>query len=253
MNAHINRLLPSAAARLDDDSILDAYRFPDEPWLRMNFVSSIDGAATRNGLSGSLGGDADRRIFELLRRQADVILIGAGTVRAEGYAAMRLQDDAVRWRLQRGRSEHPSFAIVSGSLDLDPESAVFADAPSRPIVYTLSTASPSRREALTPVADVVDAGTDWLDPTKVREDLAARGMLHIHSEGGPTLFGAFIAGGAVDEICLTLAPAVDAGDAGRISHSAHAVPTEMRLAALLEADGELFLRYVRAAAEHAGA
>lgn len=248
MTTHINRLLPSAETRVDDDNILDAYRFPDQPWLRMNFVSSIDGAATRNGLSGSLGGDADRRIFDLLRRQGDVILIGAGTVRAEGYGAMRLQDDAVRWRLQRGKTQHPAFALVSGSLDLDPESAVFADAPSRPIVYTLSAASQTRREALAQVADVVDVGTDALDPMKVREDLAARGLLHIHAEGGPSLFGAFIAGGAVDEVCLTVAPALDAGDAGRISHSEHAVPTEMRLASLLEAEGELFLRYVRAGA-----
>lgn len=248
MTTHINRLLPSVQTHLDDDSILDAYRFPGQPWLRMNFVSSIDGAATRNGLSGSLGGDADRRIFELLRRQADVILIGAGTVRAEGYGAMRLQDDAVRWRLQRGKTEHPAFALVSGSLDLDPKSAVFADAPSRPIVYTLSSASETRRESLAQVADVVDAGSDALDPTTVREDLAARGLLHIHAEGGPSLFGAFIAGGAVDEVCLTVAPALDAGDAGRISHSAHAVPTEMRLASLLESESELFLRYVRAGA-----
>ncbi|KDA04848.1 hypothetical protein DC31_04860 [Microbacterium sp. CH12i] len=248
----MNRIWPRPADHIDDDSILDTYRFPDPSWLRMNFVSSIDGAATRSGRSGSLGGDADRRVFELLRRQADVILVGAGTVRAEGYGSMRLQDDAVRWRMERGVPEHPSFALVSGTLDLDPSSAVFTDAPSRPIVYTLGTAPESRRDALRPVADVVDAGADTLDPLKLREDLVARGLRHVHSEGGPSLFGAFIAAGAVDELCLTLASTLDAGDAGRISLSAHAAPTDMRLAAVLHAEEELFLRYVRAGLEQAG-
>lgn len=248
MNAEITRLWPQPAALLDDDRILETYAFPDESWLRMNFVSSIDGAATRDGRSGALGGDADRRVFELLRRQADVILVGAGTVRAEGYGAMRLQDDAVQWRGERGRSDHPSFALVSGSLNLDPESAVFTDAPTRPIIYTVSTAPRARREALRGVADVVDAGAGLLDPEKVRDDLVARGLRHIHAEGGPAVFGTFIAGGTVDEVCLTLASSLEAGNAGRISRSQHSAPTDMDLAALLRAGREIFLRYVRAGA-----
>lgn len=247
MNAEITRLWPQPAARIDDDSILETYEFPDEPWLRMNFVSSIDGAATRDGLSGELGGDADGRVFELLRRQADVILVGAGTVRAEGYGALRLQDDAVQWRRERGRSDHPSFALVSGSLNLDSEASVFTNAPTRPIIYTVGTAPDSRREALRPVADVVDAGAT-LDPMKVRDDLAARGLRYIHAEGGPSMFGTFIVAGAVDEVCVTLASSLEAGDAGRISHSSRSVPMDMDLAAILQADREIFLRYVRAGA-----
>lgn len=249
MNAEINRLWPHAAAQIDDDSILDTYAFPDESWLRMNFVSSIDGAATRHGRSGELGDDADRRVFELLRRQADVILVGAGTVRDEGYGAMRLQEDAVAWRLKWAMAEHPSFALVSGSLDLDPASDVFTDAPNRPIIYTIASASSGRREALRAVADVVDAGAENLNPVLVREDLARRGLRRIHSEGGPGLFGTFIAAGAVDEICLTLASSLEAGDAGRISRSPQAAPTDMNLAAVLQAERETFLRYVRAGYE----
>lgn len=246
MNADITRLWPQPAVRLDDDAILETYEFPDEHWLRMNLVSSIDGAATRDDRSGGLGDDADRRVFELLRRQADVILVGAGTVRAEGYGAMRLQDDAVQWRGERGRDEHPTFALISGTLDLDTDAPVFTDAPSRPIIYTVGAAPRGRREALRRVADVVDAGAEVLDPAMVRDDLAARGLRHIHAEGGPGVFGTFIAAGAVDEVCLTLASSLEAGSAGRISRSPRASPTDMDVAALLQADREIFLRYVRA-------
>lgn len=245
MNAAIDRLWPRPAAQIDDDTILASYAFPDGAWLRMNFVSSIDGAATRDGRSGGLGGDADRRVFELLRGQADVVLVGAGTVRAEGYGAMRLHDDAVTWRVERGMPEHPTLAVVSGSLDLDPAADLFADAPVRPIVYTVGTASVDRRAALAAVADVVDAGDEALDPTAVRTDLIARGLLRVHSEGGPSLFGSFTAAGAVDEICLTLASSLEAGAARRISHSPHAAPTDMDLAAVLRGEHELLLRYVR--------
>lgn len=248
MNAEISRLWPQPAARIEDDSILMTYEFPDESWLRMNFISSIDGAATRDGRSGGLGDDADRRVFELLRRQADVILVGAGTVRAEGYGAMRLEEDAVAWRVARGMAEHPSFALVSGSLNLDAESGVFTDAPNRPIIYTVGSAPAGRREVLRGVADVVDAGTETLDPKRVREDLASRGLRHIHAEGGPGLLGSFIAAGAVDEMCLTLASSLEAGDAGRVSHSPQSTPTGMDLAAILQAEREIFLRYVRAGA-----
>lgn len=245
MSARIDRLWPAPAEELGDDGILADYRPPEGPWLRMNFVSSIDGGATRDGRTEDLGGAADGRVFELLRRQADVVLVGAGTVRVEGYGAMRLADDAVVWRRERGLPAQPVFALVSGSLDLDPGSDVFADAPTRPIVYTVTTAPAGRREALSAVADVVDAGSETIEPRKVRADLEARGLLHVHAEGGPTLFGSFIAAGAVDELCLTIVAELDAGDAGRIAHSAHAVPTAMTLAALLKGDQELFLRYVR--------
>jgi len=246
MSAEIDRLWPHPATRLDDDSILESYVFRPGPWLRMNFVSSIDGAATRDGLSGGLGGDADTRVFELLRRQADVILVGAGTVRDEGYGAMRLEQDAVTWRITRGMTEHPSFALISGSLDLDPASEVFTDAPSRPIVYTVAAAAPDRRAALAAVADVVDVGDEELDPAMVRADLVARGLHRIHSEGGPGVFGAFIVAGAVDEVCLTLASSLEAGGAGRISHSSLAAPSDMDLATVLRAVRETFLRFTRA-------
>lgn len=245
MTARIDRLWPEPADELTDDDLLDVYAFPARgPWLRMNFISSLDGAATRSGRSGGLGDDADRRVFELLRCPAHAVLVAAGTVRTEGYGAMRLDGDATAWRTARGLAEHPVFALVTGSLNLDPASEVFADAPVRPIVYTSGSAPADRRAALERVADVVAVGEGEVDLGAVKADLADRGHTRIHSEGGPSLFGSMLAQGTVDELCLTLAPTLEAGDGPRIA-SGPASPTSMRLDTALRAGDELLLRYRR--------
>ncbi|WP_394216208.1 pyrimidine reductase family protein [Brachybacterium vulturis] len=242
----IRSLRPAPAAALTDDQLLQSYAPPAGPWLRMNFVSSLDGAVTRDGLSGGLGDDADHRVFELLRRWADVVLLGAGTARAEGYGAMRLPEESERWRVAHGLAPQPVFALVTRRLELDPDSPIFTDAPVRPLVLTVAEAPAERRAALAVVADVVEVGTSEVDPARVREELGRRGLARIHAEGGPSLFGAFLTAGAVDELCLTLAPTLEAGPAGRIAHSPQAAPTAMELAAVLQAGDELLLRYRRA-------
>lgn len=246
MSSRIDSLWPEAATDLDDAALLRLYAPPPGPWLRMNFIESLDGAATREGVSGGLGDDADRRVFELLRRQADAVLVGAGTARTEGYGAMVLPEEAQGWRAARGMGRHPVFVLVSGSLRLDPASPIFAEAPVRPIVYTVAGAPAARRAALGAVADVVDAGSSELDPLRVRADLMDRGLVHVHAEGGPSLFGAFLAAGAVDELLLTLAPTLEAGAAGRIARGPDGAPTRMSLAGVLRAGAELLLRYRRA-------
>ncbi|GAB2549815.1 pyrimidine reductase family protein [Leucobacter ruminantium] len=246
MSARIDRLWPEPEQDLDDERLLAHYAVPTERrWLRMNFVTSIDGAATREGKSGGLGDAADRRVFELLRRHAHAVLVAAGTVRIEGYDAMRLDEEAAAWRAAHGLASQPAFAIVTRSLDLDPESDVFSDAPVRPVVYTVAAAPAERRAALAAVADVVDAGERDVEPARVLDDLAARGHTHVHSEGGPSLFGSFIAADVVDELCLTVAPSLESGDARRIATGPEAAPQRMRLAAVLRASDELLLRYVR--------
>lgn len=245
MNARIDRLWPNPEQDVGHDSLAETYAFPDGPWLRMNFISSLDGAATRDGLSGGLGDDADHRVFDLLRRPADAVLVAAGTVRNEGYEAMRLEEDSVAWRTQHGMAPHPAFALITRSLDLDPASPVFADAPVRPIIYTTGSAPTDRRAALDQVADVVSAGDDAVDLAFVIADLSGRGIRHVHAEGGPSLFGASLEQGIVDELCLTLAPTLEGGTARRIAASATASPTPMRLVSVLRSGEELLLRYHR--------
>jgi riboflavin biosynthesis pyrimidine reductase len=129
---------------------------------------------------------------------------------------------------------------------------VFTEAPVRPLVLTMEEAPAERRARLAEVADVVDVGTSEVDPRALREALHARGHERIHSEGGPTLFGTLLAAGVVDELCLTLAPTLEAGGAGRIALSPAPAPTAMAPAGILRSGGELLLRYTRTdAATHA--
>ena len=243
------RLLREGADPATDDVLAALYSVADRSvlWMRANFVASIDGAATHNGLSAGLGSPADRRVFDLLRRLADVIVVGAGTVRAEGYGPMRLDDAQVAWRVQHGLAPHPVFAIVSSSLELDPASTVFTNAPSTPLVFTGSRAPGDRRVALAEVAEVIDCGEFRVDTRLMRRALAERGLMQLHSEGGPQLLGTMIEEGTIDELCLTLSARLEGGTASRITDGGGAVPTDMRLAhALAAADGTLLLRYLRA-------
>jgi riboflavin biosynthesis pyrimidine reductase len=237
MTARIDRLWPDPAENLsDDDLIADV----GAPGVRFNFVSSIDGAATRDGLSGGLSGPADKRRFELLRRVADVVVVGAGTVRDEGYDAMRVSDASAAWRTSNGRPPHPVFAIVTGELGLDPASPLFTDAPVRPIVLTTDRAAGRARFD----ADVLVAGSAQVDPGMAITALRDRGLRNILCEGGPTLFGTFIAADALDELCITISPSLEAGDARRIAHG-EAQPRGMRLATVLRSGDTLLLRYAR--------
>jgi riboflavin biosynthesis pyrimidine reductase len=209
--------------------------------LRVNFVSSVDGAATRDGLSGGLGDAADRRYFELLRRVADVVLVGAGTVRAEGYGPMRVSDASAAWRQANGLTAHPVFAIVSGSLDLDPGSRIFTEAPVRPVVLTTTGHDVS---AFAEVADVIETGaSERIEADAAVAALRARGLGRILCEGGPHLFGSLLAADLVDELCVTVEPTLEAGDARRIAAGVLPQPRDFALAHVLRSDSTLLLRY----------
>jgi riboflavin biosynthesis pyrimidine reductase len=239
--------LAGTADALTDDQLLELYSVADRtrPWLRANFVSSLDGAATHNGLSAGLGSPSDRRVFDLLRRLADVIVVGAGTVRAEGYGGLSLDDESADWRAGHGLTPQPVFAVVSASLNLD--TAIFADNPVRPLVLTVPAAPDDRRAALAEVADVVDSGVGRVDTRRMLDLLAERGLTQVHSEGGPHLFGTMIEEGTIDELCLTLSARLEGGLSRRIADGHPASATPMALAHVLTAaDGTLLLRYVRA-------
>jgi riboflavin biosynthesis pyrimidine reductase len=244
----IHQLLPHRSSHaLDDEELLALYSPSDRavPRVRANFVSSVDGAATVAGLSGALGGPADKRVFDLLRRLSDVIVVGAGTLRAEGYGAMRLDDAAARWRLDHGMPAQPQFAIVSARLDLDPAGDVFANAPVRPIVLTGTSADPEARHELSRVAEVIDCGETGTEGERVVEVLASRGLGQVHCEGGPHLLGTLIADDVLDELCLTTSPLLEGGDGPRIAAGHADEPRPMTLDHVLVSDGMLFTKYSR--------
>jgi riboflavin biosynthesis pyrimidine reductase len=241
----ISSLLPAANGSLDDAAIADHYSAGiGSPWLRVNFVSSVDGAATVDGKSGGLGGEADRRVFDLLRRLCDVVLVASGTVKTEGYGAMVVDEASVQARIAAGLQPQPTFAIVSGSLDLDPASDVFRKAPVRPLVFTVDTAPD--HAALSEVADVIPCGARSLDPVQLVAELAERRLTRIHCEGGPSLFGSLLAADVVDELCLTVSPLLAGGSSGRIVHGDLPSPRDMSLAGILHSGDTLLLRYLRA-------
>lgn len=241
MSARIDLLWPEPGDDLSDDDLLGALAVT-APTLRTNFVSSIDGAATRDGRSGGLSGAADKRHFELLRRVTDVVLVGAGTVRDEGYGPMRVDDASVRWRQERGMTPHPVFAIATRHLDLDPRSPIFTEAPVRPIVIT---STDNDASAFVDLAHVIGVTDDAAGLTAALAAARSLGHAQVLCEGGPSLFGALLAADLVDELCLTVASSLEGGDGPRIV-SGDIPSRTMRLAHVLRGGDELLLRYARA-------
>lgn len=228
------------------ERLIELYRSKERalPFLRVNFVMSADGAATLGERSGGLGGETDRMAMEVLRMMSDVVIVGAGTVRAEGYGGLGLSEEATIWRREHGLSPHPLLTIVSDDLDLTPDMSVFTSAEQPPMVVTHEAASRSCAQALEPVADVVRVGTSHVDIAGLRTLLTARGYTRLLCEGGPHLFGSLIEAGIVDELCLTLSPTLVGGQATRIAVTDAEVERSLRLAhALVDDDGFVLLRY----------
>jgi riboflavin-specific deaminase-like protein len=219
---------------------------PEDPRISLGMVSSVDGAVTVEGRSGGLGGAADRAAFRALRAACDAILVGAGTVRDEGYGPPRGSEDRRTARERRGLAPVPRLVILSGSLAIPTDHRVFENASLRPVLVTHAAAPAHRRRALAEVADIVTAGRDEVDlPTAVAH-LGRLGLGRILCEGGPRLNAALLAADLVEEVFLTLAPVLVGGEGPRIT--AGAGPGDVRPLALVEArvhDHELVLRYRR--------
>ncbi|MFD6666761.1 pyrimidine reductase family protein [Micromonospora chalcea] len=241
----IERIWPApVTGALTDPELTALYGRVDRPHLRVNFVSSADGAVTLGGYSAGLSGEPDKRVFGLLRMLCDALVVAAGTLRHEGYRALRLSPERRAWRRERGLAEFPTLVVVSGSLDLDPAQAAFADAPVPPVVLTHADAVPP--PGLTDVADLVRCGTGRVDLAAGLAELRRRGLDQVLCEGGPHLFGALTAADLVDELCLTVAPLLAGAGPGRISAGDASPPRHLPLRHVLAAaDGVLMLRYAR--------
>jgi riboflavin biosynthesis pyrimidine reductase len=236
------------SAAVDRETLLAAYALPDRatPRVRMNFVMSLDGAVTLEGRSGGLGDESDRVAMQVLRTLADVVLVGAGTVRVEGYGGLRVDEEDAAWRRAHGMPEQPRVAVVSSRLDLGPGHPFFTRATGRPIVVTHAASPADRRAALAEVADVLVCGDEAVDPRAMVAALAEAGLPQVLCEGGPHLFGSLTEADLVDELCLSLSPLLVAGGAGRIVRGAPEVERRMRLVHAIPAGDLLLLRYARA-------
>jgi riboflavin biosynthesis pyrimidine reductase len=213
-------------AELDDDALAAVYAPRAEPWLRVNFVSTLDGAAQGpDGLSKSINNAADKRVFNALRRQADCLVVGAGTLRAEAYKIPRLP-----------------LVVVSRSGGV-PESLVGAP-PRRVIMATVATA-PHLAETRSMIGpeQVLVLGEHEVDLVALKAELAARGWMNQLCEGGSHLFGSLVAAGVVDELCHTIVPRLIGGQHLRILAGLD-VDVAMRPVSLLEQDGTILGRWL---------
>ncbi len=238
------RELADGGAELDPSRLAELYAYPRPHWLRANMVASADGAGSLDGLSGGLSAPADRRLFVVLRALCDVVLVGAGTARTEGYRPARVRPELAG--LRAGRAPTPPIALVSGSLDLDLAGALFTAAPAdaRTIVITSAASPAGRRAAVARAADVIVAGEDAVDLKQALAALAERGLGRVLCEGGPLLLGGVAAAGLLDELCLTISPLLAGPGPSRITAGPAFPARPMSLAQVLRDGSFLFCRYL---------
>ncbi|OBI82933.1 pyrimidine reductase family protein [Mycobacterium sp. 1245805.9] len=200
--------------------------------VRANMIFSADGAAAFTGRAGPLSCPTDQQLLRILRGFADVVLVGAGTARAENYGPVRLPDAR--------RDAPPPIAVITRTGELP--ARLFSEPAQPPIVVTCAR-SAARQD---PRRQTLVAGEDSVDVTRAVALLRAQGMERILCEGGPTLLDELVDADAVAEICVTVAPKLAGSQpVGGRRPSRLSVPVGMRLEHALAYDDYVFLKYRR--------
>lgn len=246
----LGRWSPGHDGLLDSEGLALAYAYPPltagQSWVRANFISTLDGAAAGDdGRSGSINTGADREVFGLLRALADVILVGAGTARVEGYRRASVRPPWLD--LRQGRPEHPATAVFSRSGDVPPGLSQARDSSGEVVLVTCQSAGAvaiARARKSLGEGQVIIAGDISVDLALTVDSLAARGLPSMLCEGGPHLMRDLTASGRLDELCLTIAPTLVAGDHPRIT-AGPAVDAELTPSLLIESQGSLLTRWTR--------
>jgi riboflavin biosynthesis pyrimidine reductase len=211
--------LPNAVSELaslyGNGAASNAVAQPGRSRLRANMVASADGAVTLGGRSGGLSGPADKMIFTVLRSLADLILVGAGTARAEHYRPVRSEE--IWLQLRPASAPLPPVAVVTGTADLTgcEKLLTVPPGPSQTIVITTAAAPAHRKAELVGRARVIEAGEYAVDVAAAVKELVELGYPSILTEGGPMLLGELVAADLLDELCLTTSPLLAAGPGGR--------------------------------------
>jgi riboflavin biosynthesis pyrimidine reductase len=214
------------------------------PYVVCNFVSTADGKATSSGRTAALGGEGDRAVFHLLRTQVDAVLAGTGTLAVERYGTLVRQEAMAAIRVAEGRPRQPLAVVVSRSGQVPFDIPLFAAPEARVALYAPSGTVVPTNCAADVTAHELAAGDD-LSPVlaSLRREHGVRSLL---LEGGPVLFNAMLAEDLVDEMFLTLAPAlVGGGELGITAGAPLADAIHLKLVWALEREAHLFLRYAR--------
>ena len=242
------------AESVDENRLTDVYAYPDalhSSWVRGNMIASLDGGATTDGTSGGLGGPGDRAVFAVMRQLADVVLVGAGTVRAENYSGAQFSPAQRQARQRRGQAEVPPIAVLTNSAMLDHDAKLFTRTEVPPLILTARQSFDDTSRRLGSVAEVIDASAtqaDTVDGATVLKIFAERKLFRVLTEGGPLFLGSLIEDDLLDELCLTIAPILVGGVARRVVTGPGQVHTKMRRTHVLtDDDGYLYTRYVKGA------
>jgi riboflavin biosynthesis pyrimidine reductase len=219
------RLLPDAAAAitaLDLAAEVPSPPPPGRPFLLVNFIATADGRATIAGRTGPIANRADYELFHALRTRVDAVMVGAETVRVEGYGRMG-----------------PVAVLVTRSARVPADAGLLKAPENRVLVLT-----PSPAAELPPCAAEVAYLRAPL-PEGVRRLRTEHGFESVLCEGGPQLLGDLLRAGLVDELHLVVASKLAAGDdpVTIVSGPLLSPPLELELLSLHESGGYLFLRY----------
>ena len=240
-------LVPGASGltpgeELDLDRLAAAYSVPGDPWLRCNMVTTLDGAANGpDNRSGSINTEADRVVFELLRALSDAVIVGAGTIRVEGYSAIAVPPELQPFRERAGIAAALPLVTVSRAGFVPP---TLSGAPHADVLLATSASAPGIADARAALGDdhVLVCGEDDVDLGDLLGQLHARGWTRLLTEGGPRLTASFLAAGLLDELCFTIAPRLVGGDHPR-PVGPDAAPLDLELGVLVEQDGTLMGRW----------
>ncbi len=228
-------------------AVADLYAYPDPlpagGWVRANMVTTLDGSAVAaDGVTEAISDPVDKAVFGILRGLSDVVLVGAGTVRAERYGPPSASSILAERRAAAGQPPAPTLAVVTRSGDVPTDTGLFAPGAATLVVAPASADLDHLRRLAGPERVVV-AGEQDVDPVAAVAALADRGLRRVLLEGGPQLLGHTVAAGRLDELCLTLSPLLVAGGGPRIALGDQA-RVRVRAAHLLESDGVLLGRWV---------
>ncbi len=238
-------ILGEPVGALTDEQVVAAYPWPPgRRWVRAMMVTTLDGAAAGpDGLSGSISGDADQAVFAAVRRHADAVLIGAGTLRAERYKPMRAKEEDAEARAKDGLATAPRLVIVSGSLELPWSEPVFSESTLPPLILTGTDADPAALARVPGTCEVVTLAGATVNAAAVLDAMEERGLRRIVCEGGPTLLHDLVAAALLDEADITVSPVFTGTNMSPHTPGLREV-AEFELAQVLTADGFLMARYL---------
>jgi riboflavin biosynthesis pyrimidine reductase len=192
------------------------------PFVLLNMIATADGRATIAGRTAPLANRADYELFHALRARADAVMVGAETVRVEGYGPME-----------------QLAVVVSRSVELPVDRGLLSHEGNRVVIVT-----PSPDRELPPCAATVSYVREG-DLSRALRRLRDLGVASIDCEGGPGLNATLVPAGLVDELHLVIAPKLAGGRDPLTILSGDTLdpPAGLSLLSLHESGGYLFARY----------